>query len=184
MTKVCKVEDCDSERLFARGYCNKHYKRWYRNGDPLVIKCAPNGNRKAHPLYSTYTNIKTRCYSSSSSAYKDYGGRGITVCARWLGVDGFDNFVADMGERPENYSIDRINNDEGYSSENCRWATPYEQSLNRRPRKNTITGVPGVSLTRGRYQAVITRNGSKEHLGMFDDLYIATLNRRYAELTR
>jgi hypothetical protein len=72
----------------------------------------------------------TRCESPNRKRYSDYGGRGITVCDRW---HDFANFLADMGEKPTSrHSIDRINNDGNYEPENCRWATPLEQSANSR----------------------------------------------------
>lgn len=63
-----------------------------------------------------------------------YGGRGITVCESWLGNNGFENFINDMGQAPDNtYSIDRIDPNQGYFLDNCRWASSSEQAQNKRP---------------------------------------------------
>lgn len=88
-------------------------------------------NRKSTSEYSAWMSLKSRCLNPNSPNYKDYGGRGITVCDRWL--NSFENFLEDMGKRPaKNYSINRINNDLGYSPENCRWDTSTNQASNTR----------------------------------------------------
>lgn len=87
------------------------------------------------PEYKVWEGMKRRCFNENEQNYERYGGRGITICERWLGTDGFGNFYADMGPRPSPYhSIDRINNDGNYEPGNCRWATDAQQRANKRPR--------------------------------------------------
>lgn len=81
--------------------------------------------------YRTWTMMMQRCYNENYPRYADWGGRGITGCKRW---HIFENFLADMGARPIGKTLDRINNDKGYSPKNCQWATDKEQSNNRRKR--------------------------------------------------
>jgi hypothetical protein len=83
----------------------------------------------ASPTYISWNDMITRCTCVTTGNYAAYGGRGITVCDRW---QRFENFLADMGERPAGRSIDRINNAENYEPLNCRWATPKEQRANQR----------------------------------------------------
>ena len=79
--------------------------------------------------YQAWANMKNRCNTQSSIDYPDYGGRGITVCPEWAS---FRQFLTDMGEAPEGKSIDRKDNDKGYSKNNCRWASSKEQNQNNR----------------------------------------------------
>lgn len=90
-------------------------------------------SKKIRLRYSAYKAMLSRCYNKNNEAYPNYGGRGIRVCKRWRGEHGFDNYLEDMGFPPaKGMSIDRKNNDEGYSPSNCRWATDSQQMKNRR----------------------------------------------------
>lgn len=94
-------------------------------------------------IYGTWVGMKARCLNYSCKSYRDYGGRGITVCERWL--NSFENFYKDMGDRPTlNHSIERRNNNEGYSPENCYWATPEEQMNN--TRHNVSLTYQGITM--------------------------------------
>ena len=98
-------------------------------------------------LYKRYQNIKKRCYNENSISYKNYGGRGIKMCKRWLGKDGFKNFLnwaLKNGYSPE-LQIDRIDNNKGYSPNNCRWV---DRKTNMKNRRNSIiiNGEPLVEI--------------------------------------
>lgn len=86
---------------------------------------------KTDPTYNSYINMKTRILNPNANNYKNYGGRGIKICQRWLD-GGFDQFLSDMGERPEGKTLDRIDHNGDYCPENCKWSTTQEQNENRR----------------------------------------------------
>jgi len=93
------------------------------------------------PTYGVWEGIKGRCLNKNSKAYKNYGARGITICKRWMK---FENFYEDMGKKPKDLTLDRIDNNKGYCKENCRWATKREQANNRRD--NVFASINGVQI--------------------------------------
>ena len=96
--------------------------------------------KNPHPLYQVWQGMKARCLNPNNKHYANYGGRGITICNDW--INDFNQFVQDMGERPQGYSIDRINNNGDYTPNNCKWSTKKEQQRNRRITKHiTIAGI-------------------------------------------
>lgn len=145
-----------------------------------------HGNRrgvgKTSREYETWCSMIGRCETDTNTSYHNYGARGITVCERWR--SSFDNFLADMGERPSpKHSLDRIDVNGNYEPSNCRWVTKEEQMRNRRTLKSNTTGVNGVypSPSGNKYCAQINYNGVRTHIGTFDTLEEATQARRKTE---
>lgn len=108
--------------------------------------CSPGGNHgigKRTPGYSSWDAMVSRCTRPTHMHYASYGGRGITVCASWR--ESFANFYADMGDRPDGCSLDRIDPNGNYEPANCRWATPKQQQNNMR--SNVFVEHEGQAMT-------------------------------------
>ncbi len=137
--------------------------------------------------YLTWQRMKGRCYNIKNQDYPEYGGRGITVCDRWLedfGA-GFANFLEDMGNKPtEQHSLDRVEVNAGYSKENCRWATSQTQAYNQRIYKSSSTGKTGVTWSKkgNRYEARISKDNKEYYLGYFKCFDDAVKAREEAEM--
>lgn len=103
-------------------------------------------NSRRTPEYRAWDNMIQRCYNPKYIRTHRYKGRNIRVCDRWL--DSFDNFLEDMGERPnKNYSLDRINNDGNYEPSNCKWSTAFEQLSNSSMYLKSNNLFPGIRTT-------------------------------------
>ena len=106
------------------------------------MKSAPRViNGKHTPTYNSYLAMHQRCSNPNNIGWHRYGGRGIKVCKRWKS---YDNFYEDMGERPENTTLDRMDNDKDYQPDNCVWATPRVQGRNKS--SNHIVTLNGVEM--------------------------------------
>ncbi len=146
---LCRC-DCGGERTYTA--CN------LKSGRIKGCGCVWRGKRvddpsTDHPELTVFTGMLDRCYNQNSTNYPRYGGRGITVCDRWRD-GGFKAFFADMGPRPTpTHSIDRIDNNKGYSPDNCRWATKKQQSRN--TRTNRYLTHNGVTATLSEWAEIL-----------------------------
>lgn len=178
-TRICSIEGCDKKHL-SKGYCKTHYLRMAQYGTiETVLRPRSKHSLKEPQMKSTnssYRSMISRCEATEGDPnYEKYVLRGITVCDRWN--ECFDNFVEDMGLRPSNkHSIDRIDNDKGYSKDNCRWATPQQQSYNTRMLKTNTSGYTGVYWDKRSERWIaegFNINSKRVYLGSFTDVHEA-----------
>jgi hypothetical protein len=123
---------------------------------------------KKMPEYSAWQHMRERCSIPTTAQFKDYGGRGISVCSEWQAS--FAAFYKDMGPRPEGTSLDRRDNNGNYTPANCRWATVEQQHINKRKRSGSKSKYKGVTwdASRGQWSADCRLNGVRLRGGRFD----------------
>ena len=191
LTIVDNAEDRGSAR-YVRCRCECGTEKDVRLGNLVTGKVTSCGclvkelghakkkHGKAHSAeWSVWKGIIRRCTKPHDKSYPFYGGRGITVCEEWLV---FENFWRDMGNRPSpDMQIDRVDNEKGYSKDNCRWVSKAENMHNRRTFKNSTSGITGVRPKRKRWLAELKLNGVKVLSQEFSTIDEAISARKAAE---
>lgn len=114
------------------------------------------------PTYQSWQAMKQRCNSPTHKHYQNYGGRGIYICVKW---NEYHNFLADMGERPKGYSLDRIDNNVGYLPDNCRWASRTQQ--NRNSSQNILITYTGVSKCLSEWGEILELNYARTYARIY-----------------
>jgi len=171
---ICKLPDCDRDVMYKdRQICQLHYQRWWRNGSYKTMQNQSGMSTSSE--YRAWFSLIQRCTKPEHKQYKNYGGRGITVCERWL--YSLKNFYEDMGECPTGKQIDREDNDGNYEPQNCRWVTPHEQSLNRRMPTNNTSGFIGVNRYYDKWMAGIKYKYKRYHIGIYLTKKLAVMAR-------
>lgn len=122
--------DCGNTKVISWANLSRGTKSCGCSTALLIAKSRTTHGRSETSEYAIWRSMKARCYNPKHIAFFNYGGRGIRVCARWL--NSFENFLADMGERPKGFSINRKDNDGNYEPLNCEWASMKQQQNNRR----------------------------------------------------
>lgn len=161
----CSVGECDRQARSVR-MCNAHYQKQYTS-----------------PERHSYNSMRGRCQNPNRKDYQSYGACGIAIAERWLGEGGFERFLIDMGHRPKGTTLDRIDGSLGYSPENCRWSTYFEQQVNTGISSRNTSGVKGLYFNKenGNWNVYINVMYTRINLGTFANKDDATAVRRVAE---
>ena len=163
--------------IYECGYCGVEFKAQtgdINNRTTISCGCQRKINSQnilhgltKHPLYDTWRNMIKRCTNPKDRGYKNYGGRGISVCMEWLDVKNFIQWAEPT--YIEGYTLDRINNDGNYEPSNCRWADRTTQALNKRKAITNTSGIVGADFNKneGKYQARISVMGNRIFIGKY-----------------
>ena len=141
-----------------------------------------HGGKKFHrSTYKCWIDMKSRCFNPKHADFHDYGARGITLCERWLL---FENFFADMGEKPKGMSIDRKNNNGNYEPSNCKWATQEEQQNNRRDCVFVSHSGKTQTVAQWARELGVSQSGLRARLNRGMSIQEALTSKRYSKWSR
>ena len=162
--------------LYECQYCGKHWESQVRSitgGGAKSCGCQ-QGGKPIHGLgtnkfFPTWNGMCRRCNNPKDISYKNYGGRGITVCEEWMDIRNFVAWAEATYPNIEGYTLDRIDNDKGYSPENCRWVDKSTQAINQRMRRTNTSGFVGVTWAKnkGKWSARVQIFKRGKHIGYY-----------------
>ena len=180
-TYLRKAKETSKQRykygVYMCQYCGKEFEAGVakvKSGHTKSCGCLrgdAHGLRN-HRFYKTWSQMLRRCTNPKDVAYKDYGARGIIVCEEWLNIRNFVDWCDLTHPNQEGYTLDRINNDLGYSPKNCRWVDKSTQAINRRMRRTNTSGFVGVGFnkSKGKWEASLKLNNIYKYIGRFNTI--------------
>lgn len=180
---VCSIGGC-TNKIEARGWCKKHWQRWWKHGDPIALVQDRDFCRalreKYHlknirnlPEHRVWSCMKQRCENPRNTYFKYYGSRRIKVCKEW---HFFRAFYEDMGPRPSaSHQLDRIDNDGNYEPANCRWTTA---TINNRNKPNVILSMEKATKIRTDYKKGISIAALSEQYGVTKRMIYSVVNNK------